>query len=315
LGGGFGWLARRFGLTCDHLTEAEAVTGEGEFLTANESEHSDLLWALRGGGGGGVIVTQFRFRLRHFDPLVAAGLVVRRSEETADAVQRFRASCAAAPDEMTCMLKLCAAPAAPFLPKELHGKPVAITIVCHSGDRMTVSRDIDQLRTGPAVVADLIQQRPFADFQAMFDAGEPKGRRDYWKSEYVSSVDDEMIASLLAAIQCLPSPHANVKIFQLGGAVARLDPDRTAAANRDASFIIVIASAWNDARDDARNVDWVSKTWASVHRRSSRGGYINFLTQDADAEEQAQAQAGVNLERLQQIRRRYDPSGILGGLT
>ncbi len=315
LGGGFGWLSRRFGLTCDHLMEAEVVTGEGECLTANEREHSDLLWALRGGGGGGAVVTNFRFRLRPLDPLVTAGLVVRQSEQTADAVQRFRASSDAAPEEMTCMLKLCAAPPAPFLPKELHGKPVGIALVCHSGERTTVGRDLDQLRTGPAVVADLIQQRPFAEFQAMFDAGEPKGRRDYWKSEYVSGLDDKTTAALLEAIQRLPSPHANVKIFQLGGAVTRFAPDQTAAASRDARFIIVIASAWEDARDDARNIAWVRDTWALVHRRSSRGGYINFLTQDADAEELARAQIGVDLERLEQVRRRYDPAGILRGLT
>jgi len=137
----FGWLSRRFGLTCDHLVEAEVVTGGGDILVANQREHADLLWALRGGGGGGGIVTNFRFRVHPFESAVVAGLLVRESQHTEGAVQRFRDRTLEAPEEMTCMLKLCAAPPAPFLPRELHGKPVGIVAVCHSGDPANAAED------------------------------------------------------------------------------------------------------------------------------------------------------------------------------
>lgn len=315
LGGGFGWLSRRFGLTCDHLVEAEVVTGAGETIVARDAEHPDLLWALRGGGGAGGVVTRFRFRLRPFRPSVVAGLVVRGSEHLREAAERFRGCAARAPEGMGSMLKLCAGPPAPFLPKELHGAPVAITIVCHGGDAENAAQDMADLRGGPGIAADLVKPRPFLELQTMFDAGEPKGRRDYWKSEYVSELDDGTLRVLLDATARLPSPQANIKVFHLGGAVARVSGEQSAAAHRDARFIIVVASAWEDPAQDASNIAWVRETWALVHRRSGRGGYVNFLTEDADTDEQARAQAGVDRERLAAVRLRYDPDGLLTRAT
>jgi FAD/FMN-containing dehydrogenase len=310
LGGGFGWLSRRFGLTCDHLSEAEVVTGTGELVVANERQHPELLWALRGGGGGFGVVTHFRFQLRRMAPMVVAGLLVRETERTPEVAEQFRASAALAPDEMVCMLKLCAAPAAPFLPRSVHGKPVGIVVVCHGGAETDVARDLTGLRKGGAPLADLIQPRRFVDFQAMFDAGEPKGRRDYWKSEYVGDLDDTTLGILLEATGRLPSPYANVKIFQLGGEVACLASEASAAGHRDARFIIVIASAWDDRAQDDVNLAWVRETWDRVHQHCRGGGYINFLTADADAAERASAQAGVDVERLAALRQRFDPDGI-----
>jgi FAD/FMN-containing dehydrogenase len=310
LGGGFGWLSRRFGLTCDHLSEAEVVTGTGEVVVTNEGQHPELLWALRGGGGGFGVVTSFRFQLRRMAPMVVAGLLVRESERTHEVAEEFRAYAAVAPDEMGCMLKLCAAPAAPFLPKSVHGKPVGIVVVCHGGDESDVARALTGLRAGGPPLADLIQPRRFVDFQAMFDAGEPKGRRDYWKSEYVSELDDATLGILLEATRRLPSPYANVKIFQLGGKVSHLASGASAAGHRDARFIIVVASAWDDRNQDDVNLAWVRDTWDRVHQHCRGGGYINFLTADADADEWANAQAGVDVERLAALRQRFDPDGI-----
>lgn len=313
LGGGFGWLARRFGLTCDHLVEAQVVTGRGEFIHAREHEHADLMWALRGGGGGCGIVTNFRFRLHDFVPQVVAGMLVCDSQRTRAAVDHFRGCADAAPEALAMMLKLCSAPPAPFLPSELHGKPVAIVVACHSGDPKQARTDLEPLRGAPAVVADLIQPRHFADFQSMFDAGEPKGRRDYWKSEYVTELDEQTVDVLVASTQAFPSPYANLKVFQLGGAVSRVSATESAAGHRDARFIIVVASAWNDPRDDERNLLWVRETWRRIHELSRRGGYVNFLTEDADADERANALGGVDLDRLASIRRRYDPDGLFAG--
>lgn len=313
LGGGFGWLSRRYGLTCDHLIAADVVTGAGEAIHANEHSHGDLLWALRGGGGGFGIVTSFRFRLRRLQPTVVAGPIVRIDDGPAAAMLRFRTCTATAPAELTCMLKLCAAPPAPFLPAAVHGRPAGITIVCHSGEGESAVHDLAELRRAPAPTADLVQRRPFAEFQAMFDAGEPKGRRDYWKSEYIGELDDETTRILLAASERLPSPHANIKVFHLGEAVTRVPAATSAASHRDARFIVVIAAAWEQRAEDDRNIAWVRGTWQQVHARSGRGGYINFLTEDTSAAELAQAHGGVDPQRLAAVRHLYDPAGLLRG--
>lgn len=311
LGGGFGWLSRRWGLTCDHLLEAEAVTGEGEIVTAGdagEGSVQDLLWALRGGGGGGVIVTSFRFRLRPLAGPVTAGMMI--DEARGEALARFRDRTADGPDDLTCLLRLGAAPPAPFLPESLHGRPVAVTAVCHSGPAERALLDLAPLRAGASPAADLITARPFTQFQAMFDAGEPRGRRNYWKSEYIVELDDELGRILLEAGGRLPSPAANIKIFQLGGAVARVPAGATSAAHRDARFIVVVASAWEKPAGDEANVSWVRETWRQVHARSGRGGYVNFLTADSAAEEWGAAQSGVDFERLARVRQRFDPDGL-----
>ncbi len=311
LGGGFGWLSRRWGLTCDHLLAAEVVTADGETVTADEERHPDLFWALRGGGGGFGVVTSFRFRLRELGTTVTAGMRVHAGADAAGAMERFRSRTEELPEEMGCLLKLGNAPAAPFLPASLHGRPAVITAACHGGSTDDAERDLEPLRRGAPAAADLLAPRPFVEFQGMFDAAERKGRRNYWKSEYIDGIDDRLAALLLEQLERFPAPSANIKVFRLGGAVARVPAAATAAGHRDASYIVVVGSAWDDPEDDAANVAWVREVWARVHAISGRGGYVNFLTADADAEQVAGSFGGVDLDRLEAIRRRYDPEGIL----
>jgi len=310
LGGGFGWLSRRFGLTCDHLRRVELVTSEGVSRAVDDEHHPELIWALRGGGGAPGVVTSFEFRAQRLNPMVVGGPHFRAPDELEDAIDRFRRLTARAPDELGCMLKLAAAPAAPFLPTAMHGRPVATTIVCHTGDAGRIDGDLDPLRSGVQPAADLIVSRPFVALQSMFDGGERKGRRNYWKSEYIGDLDDAIVAGLLDATQHLPSSSANIKVFFLGGAVSRISHESSAAAHRDARFIVVAATAWDDPAHDEANIGWVRETHARVYERSGRGGYINFLTEDVDPRERATAQAGVDLARLELIRRRYDPNGL-----
>lgn len=313
LGGGFGWLSRRWGLTCDHLTGAEVVTAEGERLEVDARNEPELFWALRGGGGGFAIVTSFRFAARRMRPTVQAGPVFHAPEATAEAAERFRLRTAEAPEAVGSLLRLGAAPPAPFLPKAIHGSPVAVTILCHSGEGADLEAELAPFRGHPGIVADLVQPRPFEAFQAMFDAGEPKGKRNYWKSEYVTALDEETLAILLDAHQRLPTASANIKIFSLGGAVARVPAGATSAAHRDARYIVVVSSSWDEAAGDGVNVGWVRDTWSRVHARSGRGGYVNFLTDDRSEAEARSSLGGVDLERLAAIRRRWDPEGLLGG--
>ncbi len=311
LGGGFGWLSRRWGLTCDHLEAVDLVTATGEAVRVDADSHPELLWALRGGGGGLGVVTTFHFRSHRLDHEVLAGVVFHRDAEAA--FRRFRSRERNRPEELTCLLKLGAAPAAPFLEADLHGQPCAATIGCHSGDDLEqAATDLAPLRIGPGLAADLFEPRRFGQFQAMFDAGEPDGRRNYWKSEYIGELDDELQAILLRALQQLPSPAANIKVFELGGAVARVSAQHSAAGHRDARYIVVIATAWTDPSEDEANLRWVRDFWTQVHARSQRGGYVNFLTEDSDESERRGASGGVDLERLHRVRRTWNPDGLLG---
>lgn len=312
LGGGFGWLSRRYGLTCDHLLSVELVTADGETLTVDAERHPDLFWALRGGGGGFGVVTSFRFSLQPLGPTITGGMLIHRGEQTAEVFDRFRRRTESSPEELGCLLKLGSAPPAPFLPEELHGRPVAVTIACHSGEPATAEGDLAPLRAGSPPVADLLAPRPFVEMQSLFDAGEPRGKRNYWKSEYVADLDDRVEAILTEHAGRLPSESANVKIFHLGGAVTRVPPGATAAGHRDARFIVVIATSWTDPGDDPANVGWVRDCWSALHAVSGRGGYVNFLTDDADAEQGRSSFGGVDLQRLAAVRRRYDPDGVLG---
>jgi FAD/FMN-containing dehydrogenase len=320
LGGGFGWLSRRWGLTCDHLVGAEVVTADGGHLTVDREQHPELLWALRGGGGGFAIVTSFRFEGRRMQPTVLAGPVFHAPEATAETVARFRELSAAAGAQVGSMLKLGAAPSAPFLPAAVHGQAQATIILCHSGaEQEHAEQELAAWRGGPTiegrVLADLVQPRTFDSFQAMFDAGEPDGRRNYWKSEYVTELDDHMLATLLASHAELPSPSANIKVFSLGGAVASVPATSSAAAHRDARYIVVFATSWADEGGDAANVDWVRRGWAAIHARSGRGGYVNFLTDDHSAEEASASHAGTDTARLAAIKREWDPEARLGRLA
>jgi FAD/FMN-containing dehydrogenase len=313
LGGGFGWLSRRYGLTCDHLVGAEIVTGDGEIVSATEESHPDLLWALRGGGGGCGIATSFRFRTLELDPMVTAGLQFVGADRIEDALLRFRECTEGSPEDLGCAMKLGLAPPAPFLPEPLRGQLSAATLVCHHGDPRDVDRDIAVLRRDPKPVADVIERRPFVAFQSMLDPGEPKGRRYYWKSEYIDRLDDPIIAAALDAMTRMPSPHANIKVFHLGGAVARVGPEATSAGHRDARYIVAVGSAWEDPAHDEANVAWVRATWQRVHEHSRRGGYINFLTEDSSADERETTRGGVDLTRLAAIVKRYDPDAIFRG--
>lgn len=317
LGGGFGWLSRRWGLTCDHLVGAEIVTADGALLDVDESSHPELLWALRGGGQGFVIVTSFRFQARPLADAVQAGPIFESGPAMAAAARRFRDASAAAPEHLGSLLRLGIAPPAPFLPSEVHGKPVAVTILCHSGPGDTAERELAPFMPppeGPAPLANLIQSRAFPAFQAMFDPGEPKGRRNYWKSEYLGDLDDQILDLLVDAAERFPAPAANIKLFSLGGAVTRVPGEATAAGHRDAKAIAVIATAWEDPSRDEANVSWVRETWQRVHNRSGRGGYVNFLTADRTAEETLETLGGVDLARLARIREQWDPRGVLGRL-
>jgi FAD/FMN-containing dehydrogenase len=198
LGGGFGWLTRKHGFTSDNLISAEVVTADGELLTASETENPDLFWGIRGGGGNFGIVTSFEFQLHPVGPDVLAGLVIHPIDAAGDVLRFYREFTASTPEELGALAVFRLAPPAPFIPEELHGKPVLAVIVCYIGDVEEGERVVKPLRDFGSPIFDGIQVKPFAAHNSSLDAGQPNGMHYYWKSEYITEIADDAIETLVA---------------------------------------------------------------------------------------------------------------------
>jgi hypothetical protein len=235
LGGGFGWLTRRFGYTCDNLLSADVVTADGSFLTASEKENSDLFWGLRGGGGNFGIVTSFEYQAYSVGPQVTAGIVIHSMEKAREVVGFFREFSATAPEELCCLLTLRLAPPAPFLPPEVHGKPIVGIAVCHSGSLEDGERAVLPLKEFGNPLADTIAAKPFKVHQTLFDVAMAPGRHYYWKSHYLPEFLEAAGNVLMGHAAKISSPHSSILVFQLGGALARFGETDTPAGNWHAS--------------------------------------------------------------------------------
>ena len=242
LGGGLGWLHRAWGLTCDNLLSADVVTAGGELVHASEAEHADLFWGIRGGGGNFGIVTSFEFRCRRFGPTALAGLVLHPHEAARDVLGFFREFTASAPDSVTTFALLRIAPAAPWIPEEYHGKPVAGFGACYAGPPEEGTELIRPLKEFGSPIADILVPKPFVAHQAMLDAGQPSGGYYYWKSHYFDALSDEALDATVATGGAIASPMSVQIIVHMGGAVAST-PEGDAASAR------AIA-------DESKFIDW-----------------------------------------------------------
>lgn len=314
LGGGFGWLTRRWGLTCDHLVSADVVTPDGRFLKVTEEAHPELLWALRGGGGNFGVVTSFQFRTRPLGPQVFAGMRLYPFERAREVAEAFRALTASAPEELSALLMMRLAPPAPFLPESLHGQPVAAIVACWSGENLEDGRRaVAPLDALGEPVADLMAPKPFRVHQTMLDAAQPHGRRYYWKSEYMHALPDEAIDTMIEHIGGITSPHSSMLFMHLGGAAARGSVRDGAAGHRDATFVFNAAGSWESASEDDRHIAWTRDFWQSMRPFSTGGVYVNFLTQD-EGVDQARIRSAWGPEihdRLAALKAQYDPDNVL----
>ncbi len=310
LGGGFGYLTRQFGWTVDDLLEVEIVTADGQSQRASRDVNEDLFWALRGGGGNFGVVTEFVFRLHQIGPEVTAGLIAWSADEAESVLEMFRAVTDSAPREMTTVVLMRNAPPAPWLPEERHGQPLIAFVVVHTGDPEQAARDIGPIREHGAPWADLIQRKPYADQQAMLDATQPKGMHYYWKSEFLPHLSDELLQVVREQVRDLEAPANQIVLFHLSGANSDHAEDDGAVGNRDAAFACAIASLSapdSDAID--ANREWVRDAWMALKPFSTGGNYINFQTEDEDADRTGEAYR-ENLERLSEIKARYDPANL-----
>lgn len=310
LGGGFGYLTRRFGYACDNVVSMEVVSADGTVLRAAADENADLFWALRGGGGNFGIVTSFEYKLHPVGPEILGGAVVWRGEDTAQVLDFCHHFTDTTPRETTCVAVLRRAPPAPWLPAELHDKPIIAVFVCHSGDIEEGEKIVAPLRALGKPVADIITRRPYTQMQSLLDATQPNGRRYYQKSTYLAQLSPQVIAAAVEQAARIPSPHSGIALFQLQGTLGDLPADRCPAGHRDAAFLFNIVSSWEQAADDELNRRWTRDLFDAVAPHSTGGTYINFLNEEEGRERIEAAYGRQNLERLVKLKQKYDPENL-----
>jgi FAD/FMN-containing dehydrogenase len=308
LGGGIGWLVRKHGLTCDNLRAADIVTADGQQVRASESENTDLLWGLRGGGGNFGVVTSFEFDL-HPLTTVLGGLVLYPASRATEVLRFFREFVATAPDELTCIAIFLTAPPAPFVPELLHLKPAIAIAVCYAGRADEGERFVQPLRTFGPPAADLIGPMPYPVLQSMFDEGSPYGLQNYWKSAFLDDLGDSAVDVLVGAADAMRSPLSALHIHHLQGAMSRIQPDATAFGNRAARFVLNIVGLWPDPSDSVANTRWVRDTYAAISPCANGSSYVNFMANE-DEDHVRAAYSRTAYGRLVALKREYDPRNL-----
>ena len=309
LGGGFGYLSRRFGYTCDNVLSMQVVTADGRVVKASERENADLFWALRGGGGNFGIVTDFEYALHPVGPEIMAGAIAWRAEEAPEVLEMYRRLSEDAPPELVLVAGLRFAPPAPWIAKEVHGKPIVAMFVCHSGAVEDGAKLVKPIKSFGTPVGDVIQRRTYASQQSILDATQPKGRRYYWKSEYVPRISKELLDAATEHARRMPSVHSGILVFPLEGSLNRLAEGHSPVGNRDAAAVFNIAGSWEKAEDDEANIEWTRATWRDLRRFSTGGTYVNFLTEE-EGEERIRAAYGPHYARLADVKAAWDPENL-----
>jgi FAD/FMN-containing dehydrogenase len=308
LGGGFGWLSRRFGLAADNLISADVVTAEGKLVRASETENSDLFWALRGGGGNFGVVSSFEFRLHSVGPMVLSGLIVHPFARAKELLAGYRQVAAGAPDELTVWAVLRQAPPLPFLPGEVHGKEILVFAVCYTGDEADGKRALEPLRALGQPIADVIGMQPYAAWQTAFDPLLTPGAYNYWKSHNFAELSDGLLDALTSRAAQLPTPDCEIFIGQLGGATNRVALDATAFPHRNANFVMNVHTRWRDRADERRSIEWARQLFAETAPHATGGVYVNFMPEDEI--DRVSSAYGPNYARLAALKAKYDPGNL-----
>jgi FAD/FMN-containing dehydrogenase len=312
LGGGYGWLRRKHGLACDNVVAAQIVGADGEVRTASPASHPDLYWAIRGGGGNFGIVTSFTFQLHDLGPEVAFAATFYPLDELGTILRRWRDYVTEAPDEVTSVVVTITFPADPHAPEVVHDRPCAIVGGVYAGaadEGMTV---LQPLRELGSPLFDMSGPTPFTAVQAGFDPLFPRNQlQAYWKSQYLDELPDAAIDLIAAQALGRPSPLTLVNTFHMGGAVAAVDPEATAFAERAAPFMVSIDGNWTDADQNDDMIAWVRGAWDDIRKFGNGSVYLNFTGRADEAPSAGVYSAlGRNLERLTAIKATYDPDNF-----
>jgi FAD/FMN-containing dehydrogenase len=308
LGGGFGWLTRKYGLTIDNLVSVDMITADGEQIQASEKENADLFWAIRGGGGNFGVVTQFEFQLFPVGPEIVAGLIVFPFAQAKQILTQYRQFVKSAPEELNVWVVLRKAPPLPFLPESVHGKEVVVLPIFYSGALKEAEKLIAPLRAFGTAHGEHIGAQPYVEWQKAFDPLLTPGARNYWKSHNFTELNDGALSAIVEFAGKLPSPQCEIFIGLIAGAQNRVAPNAMAYAHRDAKFVLNVHGRWEEANDDRRCIGWAREFFEASTPFASAGAYVNFMT--AEEGDRVAAAYGANYDRLVKIKKRYDAENI-----
>ena len=316
LGGGIGYLTRSHGLACDNLVAADVVTADSRLVHVSESENSDLLWALRGGGGNFGVVTALEFQLHEVGPMVAVAQAFHPIEAIGDVLRFYRDYAAGAPDEIACYLLVVHAPPVEPFPPDLQGKPVVALVACSSGELEKGKALLQPLADYGEPAVAFVDAMPYTVLQTGFDAATPHGGRYYWKSHHLAGLEDGFLDAVAGHCKELPGPFTIVGIEPLGGAFGRIGPKDTAFPHRQVPFSFGIWTGWPEPEEDGHNIAWTREFYDAT-RRYGAGAYVNYLGEDEGG--RVEEAYGENFGRLLEIKKKWDPDNLFrvnqGGTT
>ena len=307
LGGGIGYLARGFGLSCDNLISADIVTADGKMVTASEDEHADLFWAIRGGGGNFGVATALEFRV-HPVKEIYGGPMFFAMKDAETVLRYYREFISDAPEQLGGFPAFQIAPPLPFIPEDRHGETFLAFVACWAGPKDEGEQILKPLHDVAEVVAEHVGPMPYPALNSAFDGLVPAGLQHYWKANFVRELTDDAIAAHLVHGPAVPTVNSTVHIYPINGACHRVAADATAFAYRDATFAPVIAGMWPDPAHNDANIEWVRDYYAATAPLSEEGGYINFMA--GDDQDRIKANYGGNYARLVEVKRQYDADNL-----
>lgn len=308
LGGGFGWLTRKYGMTIDNLRSANVVTADGDDLEVNERQNPDLFWAIRGGGGNFGVVSRFEFELHPVGPDIVAGLQVFPFGQAGGVLRRYRDYIRSAPKELNAWVILRKAPPLPFLPDAVHGKEVVALAVFYCGEPAHAAPHVDALRQFGDLQGEHVGLQPYVVWQQAFDPLLTPGARNYWKSHNFTELSDGALDCMTTFAGQLPSPQCEIFVGLIGGAANRVPADAMAYGHRDARFVMNVHGRWDHRSDDGRCIAWARRFFDAAAPFASAGAYVNFMTEEETG--RVAAAYGANYPRLVALKRRFDPDNV-----
>src|SRR5215213_8075631 len=305
LGGGIGYLVRKYGLTIDSLIAAEIVTADGELLQVDEQNHPDLFWAIRGGGGNFGVATRFQFRLHEIDTVVGGMLIL---PATPDTIAGFIAESEAAPEELSAIANVMTAPPMPFLPEEVHGKLIIMAFVVYAGESEAGERAIAPFRALATPYADMLKPMRYPDIYPPEEGADAYHPVAASLTMFVDTIDRSVAEMILDRLQTSSASMAVAQLRVLGGAMARVPVDATAFAHRGSRIMVNIAALYQKPEEKTTHETWVAE-FAAALKQSDNGAYVNFLGVESEQRTRA-AYPGPTWDRLRSIKARYDPTNI-----
>ncbi len=308
LGGGVGYLTRRYGLTIDNLLEVEMVLADGRFVVANERQNADLFWAVRGGGGNFGVVTSFLFRGQAAGPTVYGGPIFWPMEHAATVMRFWRDLMLNGPEELGGWFGFHTVPPVDMFPAEHHMKKMAVVTWCYTGDLEQAERVFEPIRAVAPPAIDFAGPIPLPALQSLFDGLYPPGLQWYWNADFVTDLTDEAVNLHLQYGNQLPSVHSTMHLYPINGAAHRVGQNDTAWNYREANFVQVIVGVDPDPANNARTIAWSKEYWRKLHPLSSGGAYVNMMMDEG--QERVMASYRDNYPRLAQIKAKYDPQNL-----